>query len=51
MTSELEKLIGEVEADIAQHGLSPGFNTADEFMASLKRCNHATCSKLEQVRL
>lgn len=36
MTLELEKLIGEVEADIALHGLSPAFDTVEEFIASLK---------------
>ncbi len=37
MTPELEELIAEVEADIKQHGLSPAFNTVEEFMANLKR--------------
>lgn len=36
MTAELEKLIGEVEADIAKHGLGPAFDTVEEFIASLK---------------
>jgi hypothetical protein len=36
MTSQLEKLIGEVEANITQYGLSPTFNTVEEFMAGLK---------------
>ncbi len=41
MTPELEKLIGEVEADISKHGLSPAFKTVEEFMANLKRSDHA----------
>ena len=36
MTPELEKLIGELEADIALNGLSPAFNTVEEFIESLK---------------
>jgi SPX domain protein involved in polyphosphate accumulation len=37
MTPHLEKLIEEVEADITEYGLSPVFNSVEEFMASLKK--------------
>ena len=40
MTSELERIIGEVEADIATNGLSPAFDTVEEFMSNLKPPAH-----------
>ncbi len=40
MTPELERIIGDVEADIAIHGLSPAFDTVEEFMVHLKKSVH-----------
>ena len=40
MTPELERIISEVEADIATHGLSPAFDTVEEFMLNLRQSNY-----------
>ncbi len=37
ISPKLEKLIAEVETDIEKNGLSPAFNTVEEFMANLKQ--------------
>lgn len=36
MTPELEKMIGKVEADIKKNGTGPSFNSAKDFISSLK---------------
>jgi hypothetical protein len=37
MSPKLEKLIAEVETDIKKNGLSPAFNTVEDFIANLKQ--------------
>jgi len=37
MTPKLEKLVAEVESEIASGKVSQGFTTADEFLADLKK--------------